>query len=160
MLSSKFRWITEICWRVGALYWDEESSKSCLLLLPIAKNSVEVLKDKVLTRSAEFFGFFRLCLWTTTFSRERWVHQMNTFSTRCNFVTETGSLRKICAKSYPRQMCAVWESSASQSETAFEEVTGHVLEPDAWRDCKLVRSEPKWQNNFRTARQSARDPGT
>jgi hypothetical protein len=44
------------------LYEGEESSESCLLLLPIAKNSVEVLKEKVLALFEEFFGFFRLCL--------------------------------------------------------------------------------------------------
>jgi hypothetical protein len=46
----------------------EESSESWLLLLPIAKNFVEVLKEKVLTLSTEFFGFFRLCLQKTQFS--------------------------------------------------------------------------------------------
>jgi hypothetical protein len=39
------------------LYEGEESSESCLLLLPIAKNSVEVLKEKVLALFEEFFGF-------------------------------------------------------------------------------------------------------
>ena len=40
------------------LYVGEVSSEGCLLLLPIAKNSVEVLKEKVLKLSAEFFAFF------------------------------------------------------------------------------------------------------
>jgi hypothetical protein len=44
------------------LYVGEESSESCLLLLPIAKNSVEVLKEKVLALFEEFFGFFPLVL--------------------------------------------------------------------------------------------------
>jgi hypothetical protein len=44
------------------LYEGEGSSESCLLLLPIAKNSVEVLKEKVLALFEEFFRFFRLCL--------------------------------------------------------------------------------------------------
>ena len=44
------------------LYEGEESSESCLLLLPIAKNSVEVLKEKVLALFEEFFGFFSLVL--------------------------------------------------------------------------------------------------
>ena len=35
----------------------EESSESCLLLLPIAKNSVEVLKEKVLTLFKDFLIF-------------------------------------------------------------------------------------------------------
>jgi hypothetical protein len=52
----------EFCCCLGVLYVGEESSESCLLLLPIAKNFVELLKEKVLTLSAEFFGFSRLCL--------------------------------------------------------------------------------------------------
>ena len=44
------------------LYEGGESSESCLLLLPIAKNSVEVLKEKVLALFEEFFGFFSLVL--------------------------------------------------------------------------------------------------
>ena len=43
------------------LYECEESSESCLLLLPIAKNSVEVLKEKVLALFEEFFDFFFAC---------------------------------------------------------------------------------------------------
>ena len=42
------------------IYVGEKSSESCLLLLPIAKNFVEVLKEKVLKVSAEFSVFFRL----------------------------------------------------------------------------------------------------
>ena len=52
----------EFCCCLGVLYGGEESRESCLLLLPIAKNFVELLKEKVLRLSAEFFGFFRLYL--------------------------------------------------------------------------------------------------
>jgi hypothetical protein len=44
----------------GMVYVGEKSSQSCLLLLPIAKKSVKVLKEKVLTHSAEFSRFLFL----------------------------------------------------------------------------------------------------
>ncbi len=67
------------------------SLANCLLLLPIAKNSVEVLKEKVLTLSAEFLHLFRV--------PGELVRCPG--STQCHIVTPKQNVRELIRKTQP-----------------------------------------------------------